>query len=112
MAVIKKIISNITSGINEVKPGEYRDYRGNQYTVIGIAKDTETGYDAVVYTRADGQMFVMPVEIFLSKIIYNNQRLNSKQGIKKSEKKEQSRKTFSAEILLDLHFSYFTIYLL
>lgn len=75
MAVIKKTISNITSDINEVKPGEYRDYRGNQYTVIGIAKDTETGYDAVVYTRADGQMFVMPVEIFLSKIIYNNQEV-------------------------------------
>ena len=61
---------------SNIKTGEYVDYKGNRYTVISVAKDVESGDDVVVYTKVqDSQMFVMPVELFQSKVMYNNQEV-------------------------------------
>lgn len=63
------------SGMDEVMRGEYVDYKGKMYSVIGVAKDAESGDEVVVYMRTDGQMFVMPIELFKSKVTYNNQEV-------------------------------------
>ena len=38
--------------MSTVKPGRYRHYKGNEYTVLGVAKHSETLEPMVVY-RAD-----------------------------------------------------------
>ena len=35
--------------MEKISPGTYRHYKGNLYTVIGIATHTETGEEMVVY---------------------------------------------------------------
>jgi hypothetical protein len=34
-----------------VRPGRYRHYKGNEYTVIGIARHSETVEELVVYRQ-------------------------------------------------------------
>ena len=35
--------------IPELQPGVYRHYKGRNYSVIGVSKDSETGQICVVY---------------------------------------------------------------
>ena len=50
----------------EVKLGRYRHFKGNDYEVIGIAKDSETLEEKVVYKAlyGDGGLWVRPVEMW------------------------------------------------
>ncbi len=50
----------------EVKLGRYRHFKGNEYEVIGIAKDSETLEEKVVYKAlyGDGGLWVRPVEMW------------------------------------------------
>jgi hypothetical protein len=46
----------------DIKPGKYRHYKGNEYTVIGIAKHSETPEPMVIYQALydDRQFWVRP----------------------------------------------------
>ena len=48
----------------------YRHFKGGVYRFIGIAKDSETLEESVVYQAADGdrQMWVRPKELFFGKV--------------------------------------------
>lgn len=47
--------------------GTYRHFKGHTYTVVGIARDTETLKDMVVYKNVDnGDMWVRDKNMFLS----------------------------------------------
>ena len=48
----------------------YRHFKGGEYRLIGIAKDSETLEDMVVYQAlyGDGQMWVRPKDMFFGQV--------------------------------------------
>lgn len=48
------------------RPGRYRHYKGNFYTVIGVARHSETGEELVVYRPEYGarELWVRPRAMF------------------------------------------------
>ena len=57
--------------MQEVKMGKYRHYKGNEYEIIGLAKNSESLEEFVVYRALYGehQLWIRPKAIFLEKII-------------------------------------------
>lgn len=51
---------------NEIKPGRYRHYKGNDYQVIGVATHSETAERVVVYRTlyGDFDLWVRPLTMF------------------------------------------------
>ncbi|MCG8394630.1 MAG: DUF1653 domain-containing protein [Pseudomonadales bacterium] len=52
--------------MNELKPGRYRHFKGNEYQVIGVATHSETEESLVVYRPlyGDGDLWVRPLTMF------------------------------------------------
>ena len=52
--------------MTEVVPGRYRHYKGNEYTVLGVARHSETLEDLVVYRQEYGThgLWVRPAAMF------------------------------------------------
>lgn len=50
--------------------GRYRHFKGNEYEVIGIAKDTETLNEVVVYRALYGDygLWIRPLAMFCEEI--------------------------------------------
>lgn len=48
----------------------YKHFKGNYYLVLGLAKDSETGEDVVIYRQLydDCSLFVRPLKMFLGKV--------------------------------------------
>lgn len=48
----------------------YKHFKGNYYLVLGLAKDSETGEDVVIYRQLydDCYLFVRPLKMFLGKV--------------------------------------------
>ena len=48
-----------------ISKGRYRHFKGNEYEVIGIAKDSETLEEMVVYRAlyGDGGLWVRPIKM-------------------------------------------------
>jgi hypothetical protein len=49
-----------------ITPGRYRHYKGNEYTVLGIARHSETLEELVVYRQEYGDrgLWVRPAAMF------------------------------------------------
>jgi len=49
-----------------IRTGRYRHYKGNEYTVIGIARHSETEEELVVYRQeyGEGRLWVRPLAMF------------------------------------------------
>lgn len=41
--------------MESIRPGRYRHFKGNEYEVIGVAKDSETLQEVVVYRALYGE---------------------------------------------------------
>lgn len=57
--------------MNTIQIGRvYRHFKGDYYLVEGIAKDSETGEDLVIYRKlyGDGGLWVRPAAMFLSPV--------------------------------------------
>lgn len=56
--------------MEELKFGKYRHFKGNEYEVIGIAKDSETLKEMVVYRALYGEkeLWVREKQMFLETI--------------------------------------------
>ena len=52
--------------MSEIKIGKYRHFKGGEYEVIGIAKDSETLEEMVVYRAlyGEGEMWVRSAKMF------------------------------------------------
>jgi hypothetical protein len=50
----------------EIQPGRYRHYKGNEYTVLGVARHSETLAELVVYRQEYGErgLWVRPAAMF------------------------------------------------
>jgi hypothetical protein len=55
---------------SNIKPGEYRHYKGKNYQVLGVAKHSETGEELVVYKKLydDYSLWVRPYAMFMEKV--------------------------------------------
>lgn len=63
--------------MNEVTPGRYRHYKGNEYTVIGTARHSETLEEHVVYRQEYGEhgLWVRPKQMFSEKVKVDGQEM-------------------------------------
>lgn len=53
-----------------VQPGRYRHYKGNEYSVLGVARHSETQEELVVYRQEYGEhgLWVRPKQMFLETV--------------------------------------------
>lgn len=59
----------------EIAPGRYRHYKGQEYTVLGVARHSETLEEVVVYRQEydDHGLWVRPAAMFVEKVVVNGQ---------------------------------------
>ena len=52
--------------MDEIKPGRYRHFKGNEYEVIGLARHSETQEEMVIYRALYGDfgLWVRPVSMW------------------------------------------------
>ena len=52
--------------MDEIKPGRYRHFKGNEYEVIGLARHSETQEEMVVYRALYGNfgLWVRPAHMW------------------------------------------------
>ena len=57
----------------EIKAGRYRHYKGNEYTVLGVARHSETLQELVVYRQEYGErgLWVRPAAMFVETVVIN-----------------------------------------
>ncbi len=55
----------------EITPGRYRHYKGNEYTVVGVARHSETLEELVVYRQEYGDrgLWVRPAAMFRETVL-------------------------------------------
>ena len=56
--------------MQEIISGRYRHYKGHEYTVIGIARHSETMEELVIYRQeyGDNALWVRPKQMFLEAV--------------------------------------------
>lgn len=61
--------------MNEPLPGRYRHYKGPEYTVLGVARHSETEEEMVVYRQEYGEygLWVRPKAMFLESVVLAGQ---------------------------------------
>ena len=60
-----------------IHPSRYRHYKGNEYTVIGTARHSETLEEMVVYRALYGEhdLWVRPVKMFQESVLIDGTRI-------------------------------------
>ena len=63
--------------MSEVPAGRYWHYKGKEYTVIGVARHSETEEELVVYRQeyGDRALWVRPKGMFLETVEVDGQRV-------------------------------------
>ena len=61
----------------EVPAGRYRHYKGNEYTVLGVARHSETLEELVVYRPEYGErgLWVRPKTMFIENVRVNGETM-------------------------------------
>lgn len=56
--------------IESIQPGRYRHYKGKEYTVLGVARHSETEASLVVYRQEYGEraLWVRPLAMFVETV--------------------------------------------
>ncbi len=62
--------------MDEIRPGRWRHFKGNEYVVLGIARHSETLEPMVVYRAlyGDGGLWVRPAAMWLETVERDGQR--------------------------------------
>lgn len=63
--------------MSSVQPGRYRHYKGKEYTVIGVARHSETEEELVVYRKEydDHGLWVRPKAMFVETVEVEGRRV-------------------------------------
>jgi hypothetical protein len=63
--------------LSTILPGRYRHYKGKDYSVLGVARHSETGEELVVYRQeyGDRSLWVRPLEMFRETVMVEGQEL-------------------------------------
>jgi hypothetical protein len=63
--------------MTDIPPGRYRHFKGSEYTVIGVARHSETEEELVVYRQeyGDRALWTRPVSSFLEKVCIEGQEV-------------------------------------
>ena len=58
-----------------IKPGRYRHYKGQHYTVLGLARHSETEAPFIVYRQdyGDRALWIRPQEMFTENVLVNGE---------------------------------------
>jgi hypothetical protein len=61
----------------EITPGRYRHYKGNEYTVLGVARHSETLEELVVYRQeyGDRSLSVRPAAMFAETVVVDGRNV-------------------------------------
>lgn len=59
----------------DIPAGRYRHYKGNEYTVLGVARHSETLEEFVVYRQEYGDrgLWVRPASMFAETVVVDGQ---------------------------------------
>ena len=63
--------SVVKARASEVSLGVYTHFKGGKYTVIGVARHSETLDEMVIYVSTNG-VFVRPIDSFLEWVLLDN----------------------------------------
>lgn len=55
--------------------GRYKHYKGNEYEILFVAKDSETLEDTVVYKGDDGKIWTRPKHMWADYVVYENKMI-------------------------------------
>jgi len=60
-----------------ITPGRYRHFKGNEYTVVGLARHSETLEPHVVYRQEYGDrgLWVRPAAMFAETVVHNGREV-------------------------------------
>jgi hypothetical protein len=63
--------------MTNVQPGRYRHYKGNEYTVLGVARHSETLEEHVVYRQEYGDygLWVRPAAMFAETVVVDGKKV-------------------------------------
>lgn len=65
--------------MNKIELGTYQHYKGKKYTVLGVAKHSETLEDLVVYVTLYenylSALWVRPLKMFLETVVIDGQEV-------------------------------------
>ena len=76
--------------MNPIPLGIYRHYKGNQYEVVGFAKNSETLEDMVVYNAlyGEGGAWVRPLSMWENQIEVNGKSVKRFEYVHQSQNEE------------------------
>lgn len=59
-----------------LRPGRYRHFKGNEYQVLGVARDSESEQQYVVYRAlyGEGGLWVRPLSMFTEEVVRDGRR--------------------------------------
>ena len=71
--------------MKKLELGKYKHFKGGEYDVIGVAKDSETLEDFVVYKALYGKhdLWIRPLHMFSEKVVVNNKKVKRFQKMNK-----------------------------
>src|SRR5947199_4363141 len=74
-----------------VQPGRYRHYKGREYTVIGVARHSETQEELVVYRQEYGYhgLWVRPMQMFAETVEVDGRKMPRFQPLEASSEDGQ-----------------------
>ena len=77
--------------MDEIKPGRYRHFKGNEYEVIGLARHSETQEEMVVYRALYGErgIWVRPASMWNETVERGGERFQRFRYIGPAPEKEQ-----------------------
>jgi hypothetical protein len=86
-------VSESQSPLPDLRPGRYRHFKGKEYRVLGVARDSETMRPMVVYQTLYGDFswWVRPLEMFTEEVERDGRRVPRFEFVAEEWEQEQEQ---------------------